>query len=73
MGWSSLIIGRCDIKGTACLLDDLAKQGYPEDYHLALGAHALKTSDKIEQILVNFESPRGMSISMTSILAEYLR
>ncbi|CEJ54056.1 hypothetical protein PMG11_00381 [Penicillium brasilianum] len=57
-GKSSLIIARCDLKGFACPLDDLSEQESPEDYHLALGGYALKSSTKIEQILVNFETPR---------------
>ena len=48
------------MKGTVAPLGELSGQESPEDYHLALGAYALKSSDKIEQVLVNFESPRGM-------------
>lgn len=57
------------MKGTAC---DLGQES-PEDHHLALGAYALKSSDKIEQVLVNFESPRGMSTFLARRLVKYSR
>lgn len=72
-GKSSLTIARCDVKGLACSLDDLAGQESPEDYHLALGSYALKSSTKIEQILVNFETPRGTSTILAPEFVKYSR
>jgi hypothetical protein len=60
VGRSSFIIARCDMKDIPCSLDDLSAQESPEDYHLALGAYALKSTAKAEQVLVNFENSRGM-------------
>lgn len=66
-GRSSLIIARYDLKDAACTLDDLSAQESPEDYRVALGGYALRSSAKTEQVLVNFENTRGMSNDPASI------
>ncbi|KAJ5157043.1 uncharacterized protein N7482_008143 [Penicillium canariense] len=57
-GKCSLILARCDMKDLVCPLNDLSAQENPEDFKLALGAYALKSSSKAEQVLVNFEEPQ---------------
>lgn len=73
VGRSSLIIARCDMKDIPCSLDDLSAQEFPEDYKLALGPYALQSTAKAEQVLVNFENPRGMSNVLVSTLVKCLR
>lgn len=68
VGRSSLIIARCDMKDIPCALNDLSAQESPEDYKLALGEYALKSTAKAEQVLVNFEKSRGMSNVLVSTL-----
>lgn len=59
-GESSLIIARCDVKGSACLLDDLPTRDDKEEFQLSVDAYALKSTPGAQQILVNFENAQGV-------------
>jgi hypothetical protein len=60
------------MKDIPCSLDDLSAQESPEDYHLALGTYALRSTAKAEQVLVNFENSRGMPNRLVSKLGNML-
>lgn len=59
-GESSLIIARCDVKGSTCLLDDLATRDDKDEFQLSVDQYAFKSSPETQQILVHFENARGV-------------
>lgn len=63
-GEASLIIARCDTKGSTCLLDDLATRDDKEEFQLSVNQYALKSTPGAQQILVNFEDARGVLSSL---------
>lgn len=67
IGKTSLIIARCDVKGSICSLDDLAAREDREDYQLALGTFALKSNPGAQQVLVNFDNAQGAVMILASI------
>jgi hypothetical protein len=60
VGKCSLIIARCNTKGSVCPLSQLDERDDREQFHLALEQFALKSSPDSQQVLVNFESVQGM-------------
>jgi hypothetical protein len=60
VGKCSLIIARCNTKGSVCPLSQLDERDDREQFHLALEQFAVKSSPDSQQVLINFESVQGI-------------